>query len=94
MPLYLSGYVEAFKDKYIHALEESQKKLNYLPIIEFMCHAILDSHYEMKKNKEAIVALPDIWLSRGNFRGKSAAEQALALLKRSPIITSEFYKKN
>ena len=34
MPLYISGYVEVKKSEYNKALEQAQKKLNYIPLIK------------------------------------------------------------
>ncbi len=87
-PLYLSGYVEVRKDAYVAALAIAQKKLNYVPLIEFICHAIIESQLEHRKSQEAIAGMPGLWQRRGEFRKNSAAERALRLLIRSPIITS------
>lgn len=88
MPLYLSGYVEARKEDYIRGLEEAQKRLNYAPLIEFICHAIIESSLELKKTQKAIVALPNLWRARGKFRKNSAADRALELLLHRPILSS------
>ncbi len=88
-PLYLSGYVEAHKNEYIRALESAQKKLKYRLMIEFVCEAIIESYLEAKKTKKTIENLPADWRLRGDFRAKSAAERALDLLPKMPIITSE-----
>ncbi len=93
MPLYLSGYVEARKDDYIRGLEQAQKKLNYVPLIEFICHAIIESSLELKKTQEVIVSLPEVWKQRGKFRRNSAAERALQLLLHYPILTSAILQK-
>ncbi len=93
MPLYLSGYVEAKKSEYALALEEAQKKLNYRPIIEFICNAIIESSLEATKTKEVIESLEKKWQERGKFRKKSAPRRALRLLLTGPIITNSFLKK-
>lgn len=93
MPLYLSGYVEEYKDQYAIVLQEAQKKLNYIPIIEFICEAIVESSLEAKKTKDVIRGLPEMWQERGKFRANSAARKALTLLLTSPIITSAFLEK-
>lgn len=89
MPLYLSGYVEAKKADYVRGLEMAQKKLNYVPLIEFISKAIIESHAEFKVSKKAIMELPEIWQERGRFRKNSAAERALDVLLYKPIITSK-----
>jgi len=88
MPLYLSGYVEAKKDDYVNGLSRAQKQLDYLPLIEFICHAIIESQLELKKSQQAIGDLPVVWQRRGGFRKNSAAERALDVLLYRPIITS------
>ncbi|MGZ3789438.1 MAG: Fic family protein [Bacteriovorax sp.] len=93
MPLYLSGYVEIKKEEYARALEKAQKKLNYVPLIEFICHAILESALEVKKSKAAIESLETIWQERGHFKDKSAAKRALKILLHYPIISSSILKE-
>ncbi len=89
-PLYLSGYIEDKKDKYGAALGEAQKKLNYIPLIKFICNAIIESDLEAKKTKETIRTLESRWQERGKFRDKSAPRRALKLLLTNPIISSSF----
>lgn len=93
MPLYLSGYVEAKKEEYGAALGASQKKLNYGPIVEFICNAIIESDLEAKKTKQTIESLEERWQGRGKFRDKSAAKKALRLLLSNPIITNSYLQK-
>lgn len=93
MPLYLSGHVEFHKDKYITALENAQKKLNYIPIIEFICHAIIDSSLENQKTKAAILKLETTWQERGKFRANSGAKRSLRLLLEKPIISTAILEK-
>lgn len=93
MPLYLSGYVEVNKDDYGKALEAAQKKLNYLPIIEFICNAIIESDLENQKTKKAINNLEGIWQERGSFRANSGPRKALKLLLTMPIISTAILAK-
>jgi Fic family protein len=93
MPLYLSGYVEIKKTEYNKALEEAQKKLNYLPLIEFICLAIRESALEIKKSKNEIISLEQIWQERGKFKDKSAAKRALKILLHNPIISSSLLQE-
>ena len=93
MPLYLSGYVEEYKDQYGLALQQAQKKLNYIPIIEFICNAIIESHIEATRTKEVINSLEDIWQERAGFRAKSAPRRALKLLLTNPIVSSSYLEK-
>jgi Fic family protein len=88
IPLYLSGYVEARKTDYVHGLEQAQKQLNYIPLVEFICNAIIESSIELRKSQEVIVALPEVWKKRGKFRANSAAERSLQVLLRYPIVSS------
>lgn len=88
MPLYLSGYVEMYKDDYGKSLGEAQKKLNYIPLIEFICKAIIESERETRKTKEALNLLEVRWNNDTRFREKSAPKRALKVLLKYPIITS------
>lgn len=93
MPLYLSGYVEEYKDSYGMALEEAQKRLDYIPLIQFICNAIIESSLENTKTKEAIDKLEDTWQERGKFRAKSGPRKALRLLLTKPIISTSILEK-
>ena len=88
MPLYLSGYVEDQKAGYSNALQEAQKKLNYAPIIEFVCDAVVQSENEAKVTRAAIEGLPKRWKDRAKFRAGSASSLALDVLLKKPIVTS------
>lgn len=87
-PLYLSGFVEANKTEYAKSLGTAQKKLDYGPLIEFMCEAISESHEEAEKTKQALLELPSAWSQRAKFRKNSTAERSLRLLIKSPIVTA------
>ena len=93
MPLYLSGYVEIYKEDYARALGEAQKKLNYIPMIEFICHAIIESNIENIKTKEAIKELEQTWQERAKFRAGSGARKSLKLLLSTPIISTGVLEK-
>jgi len=88
MPLYLSGFVESQKAAYGKALQEAQKKLNYSPIIEFVCEAVVQSEAEAKVTRAAIEGLPKRWKDRAKFRAGSASALALDVLLRKPVVTS------
>ncbi|AUN99017.1 Fic family protein [Bacteriovorax stolpii] len=92
-PLYLSGYVEEYKDSYTKALQEAQKRLNYNPLIEFLCEAIIEADLEAKKTRETIHQMPEVWNKRSGFREKSAPKRALTLLLHYPIISSAILEK-
>jgi Fic family protein len=89
MPLYLSGYVELNKDDYSRALQAAQKQLDYVPMIAFVCEAIIESDIELRKSREGLLALRAAWMARGQFRKGSAAMRALDILMSHPIITTE-----
>lgn len=87
MPLYLSGFVEAYKTDYARALESAQKKLSYGEIVEFICEAIIRGDAEASVTRAAIEGLPALWKTRAKFRGESASLRALEVLQRQPIVT-------
>lgn len=88
MPLYLSGFVEDQKDEYGRALQEAQKRLNYAPIVEFVCEAICRSDSEAKVTRAALESLPKRWRTRARFRANSASLRALEVLRRKPVLTA------
>ena len=94
LPLYISGFIEAEKDQYMAALQAAQKKLNYVPIIEFIAEAIIASHQETQETRTAIEKLPDDWKARGSFRDKSAAQRLLRQLMTHPIFTVKEVEKS
>ncbi len=89
MPLYISGYIEKEKDRYSIALQQAQKQLDYSLIIGFISDAIVSSAVEMELTKEALLSLPLMWKSRGEFRAKSAASNALEYILKTPVFTLE-----
>lgn len=93
MPLYLSGYVEEYKEVYVSALQEAQKKLNYNPLIEFICNAIIESEIEASRTKEAIKNLELEWVVKTHFRANSGSKRALILLLKYPVITTSLLQK-
>lgn len=86
-PLYLSGYVEAQKREYYNALEQAQKKLDYLPLIEFICDAFHASHFNTEQTRKDLLDLPDLWAKKVRFRQGSAGRKTLNLLIKSPILS-------
>jgi Fic family protein len=68
LPLYLSGYVEKEKNAYSEALQAAQKKLEYSKIINFISKAIISCSLETQITKKELIALPEVWQSRGKFR--------------------------
>lgn len=94
MPLYISGYVEEHKNDYVKSLEKAQKKLNYIPMIEFICNAIIESDFENKKTKSAILKLEESWIDRTKFRANSAPRRALKLMLTNPIVSSSFFEES
>jgi len=88
MPLYLSGFVEDQKTAYGQALQQAQKKLNYSPIIDFICEAVVQSEAEAKVTRAAIESLPNRWKERARFRERSASLLALDVLLKKPILTT------
>lgn len=86
-PLYLSGYVEAEKRSYISALEAFQKRLDLLPMIEFIGDALQESFRETQASRRALLELPCIWKVRAAPRKNSAADRLLDRLVEQPVIS-------
>jgi len=88
-PIYLSSYIKEHRYDYYAALESAQKKRNYIPIIYFLCQAIIASYEEDAITKGVIEDLLQNWLVRGRLRKNSSAEKAFYMLISSPVITTE-----
>lgn len=89
IPVYISGFIESEKQVYVESLSCAQKGLDYGPIIEFICEALIASYDEAKQTKEAVRKLPEEWMFRGRFRMNSAAHRALSVIFESPIFTAK-----
>lgn len=87
-PLYLSSYIEAYKQDYYDALKQAQQKLNWLPLIAFTSQAIIGTVQEFKAVRSATKALKTEWLGRRSYRKNSAALRALDVLVDCPVITA------
>lgn len=92
-PLYLSGYIEANKSAYYEALKQAQMKLHEVPMVHFLCEAIIESWNESQKTKSALLELPSKWQAAGQFRGKSAAQNMLQGMLETPIFTEKHIQK-
>lgn len=89
LPIYVSGYIEKEKKEYIGSLQAAQKQLNYAPIVEFLCEAIVAAHQESEQTKSEVLALPKLWRARAVFRAKSAGERALEWMLTNPIFSAK-----
>lgn len=94
LPLYLSNFIEEEKMSYYEALQSAQKKLNYIPIVEYFSDAVIASHRESRMTREEIEKLPQSWSSRGDFREGSTAKRALNWLVSHPIFTAKLLQEN
>lgn len=93
LPLYLSGFIESQRHEYSKALQQAQKKLNYGPMVEFICTAIIESHQKSLKTKSRLLALPEKWQNKGGFRKNSSAWKMLDLLLHEPIFSILHFQK-
>lgn len=87
VPLYLSPYIEEYREDYYSALRQAQQKLNWEEIILFFARAITGTVQEVLVTKDALEKLGLLWLKRRAFRRNSAALRALELLPYYPVIT-------
>jgi Fic family protein len=85
-PIHLSGFIEANKDGYYDGLKAFQKGLNPLPLLDYIGDALVGSHAEAQRTKEAIKNLPTDWKTRITARRNSAAERLLPHLIASPVM--------
>ncbi len=92
-PLYLSGFIEAKKQDYYDSLKSAQMQLNEVPLIHFLCEAIIESFDESQKTKKALIQLPELWSARARFRQDSAAQRMLSLLLEAPLVTVKYVQE-
>jgi len=87
LPIYLSGFIEEHKSDYFEALQAAQRKLDYVPIVDFFADSVVGAGKDAALTRAQIEALPETWAARGPTRKGSAAERALAWLTGHPIFT-------
>ncbi len=85
-PIHLSGFIEANKDGYYDGLKAFQKRLNPLPLLDYIGDALVGSHAEALKTKDAIKKLPNEWKAKITARRHSTAESLLPHLIATPVI--------
>lgn len=88
VPLYLSPYIEAYKEKYYRSLKDAQQRLEWQSVIGFMADAVTGTVDELMKTRAALSELSDRWKSRRKFRKASAAARALDELPHYPVVTA------
>jgi Fic family protein len=86
-PLYMSAYIEANRTTYYDALKAAQQRLEWSEIIGFMADAVVASVEEVVATAEALTELWSTWRRRRNFRGGSASNRALDILREYPVLT-------
>jgi hypothetical protein len=64
-----------------------RKQLSYRRICEFVCRAVVSCQEEEAETQRVLQALPTVWQERGGFRRDSAAQRALDVLVRMPIMS-------
>lgn len=89
VPLYLSPYIEAYKEKYYRSLTDAQQRLEWQSVISFMADAVTGTVDELMKTRAALSELSDRWKGRRKFRKASAAARALDELPHYPVITAK-----
>jgi len=88
-PLYLSPYIAAFKTDYYDALRAAQQRLDYLPLISHLSHAIVNTVADAESAVSRLGALYEEWTRKRKFRNKSAAQRMLEKLAWHPVITAK-----
>lgn len=89
MPLYLSPYIEAYKDDYYAALKAGQQRLDWDRGVAFLSDAITRTVAELMTTRDSLKTLGDIWRRRYKFRQGSAALRALSVLPHYPVVTTK-----
>jgi Fic family protein len=87
VPLYLSPYIEAHKNRYYAALKAAQQRLEWHEAIAFLSDAITGTVDELVATRDALSKLRRLWQARRKFRARSAAARALDALPHYPVLT-------
>ena len=88
-PLYLSPYIEAYKNDYYAALKAAQQRLDWDPAVAFFSNAVTGTVSELVVTRDALARLSETWKGRQKFRGDSAALRALSILPHYPVVTTK-----
>lgn len=87
VPLYLSPFIEANKERYYAGLKAAQQRLEWHVMVEFICDAVISTVDELKATRHALAGLRTAWLGRRRFRAGSGALRALEHLPHHPVLT-------
>ncbi|WP_245838107.1 Fic family protein [Niveispirillum lacus] len=87
VPLYLSPYIEARKDRYYANLKAAQQQLNWGAAAGFMAEAVVATVQELNATRQALRHLRMLWLERRKLRGGSSALRTLNVLSDYPVLT-------
>jgi Fic family protein len=87
VPLYLSAFIEANKDRYYASLKAAQQRLEWHQAIGFIAEAIIGTVNELVITRDALSKLAELWQARRNFRAESAGLKALQVLPHHPVLT-------
>jgi Fic family protein len=86
-PLYLSPYIEKYKEAYYKSLKAAQQRLEWHEPAGFLADAIVGTADELLITRGALAALSKLWRERRKFRQGSAALNALDILPHYPVLT-------
>lgn len=87
VPLYLSPYIEARKDRYYASLKAAQQRLDWGAMAGFMADAVVETVAELNATRRALRSLRMDWSQRRRLRAGSGAARALAQLTDYPVLT-------
>lgn len=87
VPLYLSPYIQARKDRYYASLKAAQQQLNWGVAAGFMAEAVVATVAELNATRRALRQLRAQWQDRQRLRSGSAALRALDMLRDYPVLT-------
>jgi Fic family protein len=87
VPLYLSPFIEAYKQDYYDALKAAQQRLEWEVLVGFLAQAVVGTADELMSTRQALAGLQGLWKARAKFRTNSSAERALSILPHYPVVT-------
>ena len=88
-PIHISGFIEVEKDGYYAGLEAYQKRLDPMPLLDYMGTALTEAKIEEDKTKKALAELPVEWRAKISARRDSTAEKLIQHLISMPVLGVE-----
>lgn len=86
-PLFFTPYLEAHRSDYYEALKQAQQRLEFTPLCDLLCRAVVAAVKEVEDTMRALQRLREGWAATLSSRQGSSARRTLDLLSSWPVLT-------